>query len=269
MVDGSLMVSKIEYLPASAVLLSPKNELAKMAEKQFKAYFKNPDYQANPYVSLFNDTAAYFITWTNNAGVNGKDMPTYGQNDVSKPFLSQLIKEEIFLPRDSYSAGKGYYNNDSEIHHSYFDLGEGVSGNAYNYPITTNFNNINQPDPAAGTAQLEAVVSGRNGRDHVVRISVGTDQNAALSLDTLRFTGYGFVTSRKSIPTSLLVGGNLYLKVTPLGDGSGNPDYVSITSAKVRYARLPVIGFNTAATSGYLYPQVGDTYLQVHFSIFF
>lgn len=45
MVDGSLMVSKIEYLPASAVLLSPKNELAKIAEKQFKAYFKNPDHQ--------------------------------------------------------------------------------------------------------------------------------------------------------------------------------------------------------------------------------
>ena len=45
MVDGSLMVSKIEYLPASAVLLSPKNELAKMAEKQFKAYFKNPGHQ--------------------------------------------------------------------------------------------------------------------------------------------------------------------------------------------------------------------------------
>jgi len=45
MVDGSLMVSKIEYLPASAMLLSPKNALAKAAEKQFKAYFKNPDHQ--------------------------------------------------------------------------------------------------------------------------------------------------------------------------------------------------------------------------------
>ena len=33
MVDASLMVSKIEYLPASATLLSPKNALAKRAEK--------------------------------------------------------------------------------------------------------------------------------------------------------------------------------------------------------------------------------------------
>ena len=43
-VDGSLMVSKIEYLPASVALVSPKNALAKSAERQFKAYFKNPDH---------------------------------------------------------------------------------------------------------------------------------------------------------------------------------------------------------------------------------
>lgn len=47
LVDGSLMLSKIDYLPATAQLLSPKNQLAREAEKQFKAYFKNPDYQFN------------------------------------------------------------------------------------------------------------------------------------------------------------------------------------------------------------------------------
>ena len=44
MVDGSLMVSKIEYLPASAALVSPNNALAKSSERQFKAYFKSPDH---------------------------------------------------------------------------------------------------------------------------------------------------------------------------------------------------------------------------------
>jgi methylated-DNA-[protein]-cysteine S-methyltransferase len=43
-VDGSLMISKIDYLPATFQLQSPKNELAKRAEKQLKAYFKNPEY---------------------------------------------------------------------------------------------------------------------------------------------------------------------------------------------------------------------------------
>lgn len=45
LVDDSLMLSKIDYLPATAQLMSPKNHLAKEAEKQFRAYFKNPGYQ--------------------------------------------------------------------------------------------------------------------------------------------------------------------------------------------------------------------------------
>jgi methylated-DNA-[protein]-cysteine S-methyltransferase len=42
MVDGSLMLSKIDYLPSSATLVRPTNQLAKEAEKQLKAYFENP-----------------------------------------------------------------------------------------------------------------------------------------------------------------------------------------------------------------------------------
>jgi len=42
MVDGSLMVSKIDYLPAKAALISPKNHLAKEVAMQCEEYFKNP-----------------------------------------------------------------------------------------------------------------------------------------------------------------------------------------------------------------------------------
>jgi methylated-DNA-[protein]-cysteine S-methyltransferase len=45
LVDGSLMLSKIEYLPISTALVSPRNQLAKEAEKQLKAYFQNPHHQ--------------------------------------------------------------------------------------------------------------------------------------------------------------------------------------------------------------------------------
>ena len=44
MVEGSLMVSKIDYLPAKATLIKPQNQLAREAEKQCKAYFKNPKF---------------------------------------------------------------------------------------------------------------------------------------------------------------------------------------------------------------------------------
>ena len=42
LVDGSLMLSRIEYLSAATAFVSPKNQLAREAEKQFKAYFQNP-----------------------------------------------------------------------------------------------------------------------------------------------------------------------------------------------------------------------------------
>ncbi len=40
-VDGSLMLSKIDYLPANTALIAPKNQLAKEVARQCKAYFKD------------------------------------------------------------------------------------------------------------------------------------------------------------------------------------------------------------------------------------
>ena len=45
LVDGSLMLSKIDYLPAKIPLSKPENELAKEVVKQCKAYFKDPHFQ--------------------------------------------------------------------------------------------------------------------------------------------------------------------------------------------------------------------------------
>ena len=45
MVDGSLMVSKIDYLSASTALRKPQNQLAREVARQCKAYFKNPQFQ--------------------------------------------------------------------------------------------------------------------------------------------------------------------------------------------------------------------------------
>lgn len=45
MVEGSLMLAKIDYLPADVALVSPKNALAKEVTRQCKAYFKDPAWQ--------------------------------------------------------------------------------------------------------------------------------------------------------------------------------------------------------------------------------
>jgi methylated-DNA-[protein]-cysteine S-methyltransferase len=45
LVEGSLMLSRIDYLPANAVLVTPQNQLAKEIARQCKAYFKNPHWE--------------------------------------------------------------------------------------------------------------------------------------------------------------------------------------------------------------------------------
>ena len=45
MVDGSLMISMIDYLRPNTALIKPQNQLAKEAVKQIGAYFQDPHYQ--------------------------------------------------------------------------------------------------------------------------------------------------------------------------------------------------------------------------------
>ena len=45
LVDGSLMLSKIDYLPNRVSLIKPQNGLAREVAKQCKAYFKDPLFQ--------------------------------------------------------------------------------------------------------------------------------------------------------------------------------------------------------------------------------
>ncbi len=45
LVDGSLMLAKIDYLPSDAALIAPQNQLAKEVVKQVTAYFKDPSWE--------------------------------------------------------------------------------------------------------------------------------------------------------------------------------------------------------------------------------
>jgi len=45
LVDGSLMLSKMDYLPAVTALIAPQNHLAKEVARQCKAYFKDPHWE--------------------------------------------------------------------------------------------------------------------------------------------------------------------------------------------------------------------------------
>jgi len=78
LVDGSLMLSKIDYLPSTARLVSPKNDLAKEAEKQFKAYFKSPHYQFNLPIKPVG-TEHQQKVWVATQAISVGETKTYGE----------------------------------------------------------------------------------------------------------------------------------------------------------------------------------------------
>ena len=45
MVEGSLMLSRMDYLPANTALIAPQNQLAKEVARQCKSYFQDPHWQ--------------------------------------------------------------------------------------------------------------------------------------------------------------------------------------------------------------------------------
>jgi len=78
MVEGSLMLSGIEYLPASTALVSPKNQLAKEAEKQLKAYFQDPHHEFDLPMKPAG-TEHQQRVWTNVRGIPVGKTKTYGE----------------------------------------------------------------------------------------------------------------------------------------------------------------------------------------------
>ena len=84
LVDGSLMISKVDYLPLNTPLLAPKNELAKAFAKQCVQYFKNAS-------SVFDvplkpaGTAHQQKVWNATQGIQVGKTSTYGE-------IAKLIK---------------------------------------------------------------------------------------------------------------------------------------------------------------------------------
>lgn len=78
LVDGSLMISKIDYLPLDAALIAPRNALAKAFSKQCDQYFKDA-------LSVFDvplkpaGTAHQQKVWNATQGIGVGKTSTYGE----------------------------------------------------------------------------------------------------------------------------------------------------------------------------------------------
>ncbi len=78
LVDGSLMVSKIDYLPLSATLIPPRNALAKAFSKQCAQYFKDAAFLFDVPLKPAG-TAHQQKVWNATLGIGVGKTSTYGE----------------------------------------------------------------------------------------------------------------------------------------------------------------------------------------------
>ncbi len=78
LVDGSLMISKINYLPSNQPLIDPSNPFQKSAVRQLHQYFKNPshlfDLPLKPQGTIHQQTV-----WTSVQAIPAGFTSTYGE----------------------------------------------------------------------------------------------------------------------------------------------------------------------------------------------
>jgi len=77
-VDGSLMLGKIDYLPIQSKLIAPRNLLAKEVQRQCLAYFKDPHFEFDIPLKPIG-TAHQEKVWRNAQQIPLGQTATYGE----------------------------------------------------------------------------------------------------------------------------------------------------------------------------------------------
>ncbi|QWD87189.1 methylated-DNA--[protein]-cysteine S-methyltransferase [Polynucleobacter paludilacus] len=77
-VDGSLMLAKIDYLPIQSKLIPPRNLLAKEVQRQCLAYFKDPHFEFDIPLKPIG-TAHQEKVWRNAQQISLGQTATYGE----------------------------------------------------------------------------------------------------------------------------------------------------------------------------------------------
>ncbi|MDQ3050140.1 MAG: C25 family cysteine peptidase [Bacteroidota bacterium] len=176
--------------------------------------YKNPDHQPNPNLSLFTDTASYFLTLNANPLINNRRIVIETDvNYIGYSPIPYFMRESMVEYKSHYNASKIIDVVDSE-----FDEGEGWYYLAMeNAPSPFTYNPLPVPnvslDPAAPLARAVSYTMGGNyngGIPHSLQLSVnGASQ-------TSNFTG--FEVSRFDFPllsNSSLTGGTVVFAFTP------------------------------------------------------
>ncbi|MFL5729703.1 MAG: hypothetical protein ACJ75J_09490, partial [Cytophagaceae bacterium] len=208
--------------------------------KMETSLYLSPAYQPHTYYSLFNDTSAYFLTWTSSG--NGKRMPQFSAANTAQAVSPYQIHRDLTLYTTEYDRGQGY---SIETFLTQYDQGEGWFGSALpgTSTITLNTSSLYSSGPLP---QLEIEFVGRNINGQTVEVSFGSFS------DTIFFAGHSVYKISQPVAFADFTGSDLPVKIRIL---SG---LVSLAYIKLDYPQLTDLQ-GAAAQYIHLFPTAQDT----------
>lgn len=193
-------------------------------------------YSAQPhrYYSLFNDTTAYFLTWSTNVGQPGKRMAAYTDttsNLVPEPYH---WAEDLRLFTDNYPGWAA--GLPQKIEYSHYEAGEGYTGPVQQkdklFTIPCQLINPVRDGPPP---QVDVLLVGRSFSNHRVNFLVGSAPTRQRLLDSARFVAYDNTRIRATV-NWLDVGTDGRLLVSTVsGEKNTLTDDYSVSYSRVRY----------------------------------
>lgn len=193
--------------------------------------YEDSSWQANPYYSLYNDTAAYFLTYTPFSASNRR-MPLLNETNFGAYTPeAYFIAEDLKVFNAEYNIGWRDYN---DIADNSFTEGEGFLSSRVSKLAALDVNfTVAKHLSSIAPVSLEAQVMGANANLHPYQLSAG----GTLLLDTVTFA-YDLVRHVFS-PVNLPANGNYQFRFAPQPDPgfAGNLNYMQLAYAKLRYPR--------------------------------
>jgi|GEM_PF-1007527 len=208
------------------------------------ALYIRPDALPHSYYSLYSDTASYFLTWRQDAGIGKRILPL--ENNLTDDTISYHFDESVQLFTSFYAPGNFYppgSNFETGIASSTYDVGEGWTGPELKDGQwgTISFQTENAIREKRNDCFVEIVFVGRSAGNHEVEVWIGTKDNPGRKVNKFILSNYGSKTFKLLLnQNDIPVAGKVSLSIVPVN----NTGSISVSAVKWRYQQKTILPEN-------------------------
>lgn len=197
-------------------------------------------------LSLFTDTATYFVTWNSTGSGSSIRQSAVNDNTGLVPEEYVLTETEQFF-KNEYHLGAKVQGIDG-VRIFKYDFGEGLGSSTISRNQFREFDFPAINPSTAGQAEIEISFIGTNSQAHNIQIEIGANSASTIVLPNAEFVGLSNLTYRTTVSMAAIsIVDNIYLRITALGVG-GAAENIAVTKIEIKYPSLTSLEPNSNAT---------------------